>query len=346
VFRASPAEWVSKHIIGTDCSSSACLAAQAAYRLSFVASIFFLIHWIVSTPRNLFLEAHQRVAFNNTGFFWKLVVVAGVAALTFIPGGNSFFATWAWIAMALSVLFLIAQLLVLLEFAYAWSEDWSAREDSKYQKALLACCVVMFLAVVAITGLAFHWFGAAGCSGNQTAIALVLVAGVASVVASIALPRGSIVPACVVALYCVWTVFTAFMGRTDVPGCNTLTSSSSDTLQIVISTVVTVGALLISTLSAATSRQAFAMSELEAVQDAAAAEAENLAHFHGMMFLAAAYISMLVTDWSVLGAAPNVATVSGGGKAAEGAKLGTVGVCFLFYGWSLVAPYVLSGREF
>ena len=92
-----------------------CQGDAAVYRLSFVLSVFFLVFGIFSSAS---LQIHRGVWGLKIGFIFILSFIA-----FFIP--NSFFDNtgFAWIARFGSIIFLLLQILILIDFAYDWGES-------------------------------------------------------------------------------------------------------------------------------------------------------------------------------------------------------------------------------
>lgn len=69
----------------------------------------------------------------------------------------------AWVARVLSGVFLVIQMLLILDFAYAWSDSWVNKEDSRWLAALLASSAACFVGGVTIVGLSYKWRALGGC---------------------------------------------------------------------------------------------------------------------------------------------------------------------------------------
>jgi hypothetical protein len=334
-------EWIAKWAIHNGCTDPGCIGAQSCYRISFAMAVFFAIHWAVSSPWNLCLSPAQKVSFNQIGIFFKLLSLIPLFLVSFaIP--NDFFVVYAWLCLVLSVIFLIGQLLVLLEFSYAWSDDWATREESKYTNGLLVCTVFLFLAGVTFTALSYVYFGSSSsCQTNQAMISITLVCALMYSGLSIVAPRGSILPSTVVYLY---TAYTCFSAMSMVPGgeCNTLGANGTTTL--IVSTVISGISLAYMTVSAGESRSAF---QIEAVEETVEeAEAGSFAFFHVQMLLGSCYLAMLITNWTVVGSDSLATLQSTDYEAPMWAKLGSEFVCILLYVWTLIAPIVCKDRNF
>ena len=102
-------------ILHLDCSEDVCFGIMSVYRIMSVLFFFYLIHAIISSicPESS-LNAQ----------WWGLQItslIIWVIVSFFIP--NIVFQGWAWIALVLGTVFILVQLVLLVEFAHSWSES-------------------------------------------------------------------------------------------------------------------------------------------------------------------------------------------------------------------------------
>ena len=335
-------QWLTKWQIerSGNCTSHECMGVQGIYRVSFALWLFFFIHWLATSPWNLCLEPQQRINFNRQGFFCKLIGLIPLVIVSFaIP--NDFFVFYAWVTLIVSVIFLVGQLIILLEFSYSWSDDWATRDDPKYMKGLLVCTVVLTIVAIVFIGLSYHWFGRAKeCGLQQGIITVTLLSGLISFPLSTFLTHGSVLPSAVVLAYTTYTQFSALSQLP--PGiCNAIGSDSF--ISLIVGTVFSGCALVYASVTAATSRTAFQTEEKdETVEEA---EAATFSFFHVQMMLGSAYLAMLLTNWTILGSS-HMATLQGGSVAPLWAKFASEILCIILYAWTLLAPILCREREF
>jgi hypothetical protein len=94
------------------------------------------------------------------------------------------------VARGASGVFLVVQMIILLDFAYVWNESWTAKSEQRraWLGALLAATLACYAGALTLLGLAFRWFhphGAGDCSLNVFLITLALLLGVAYSVAAL-----------------------------------------------------------------------------------------------------------------------------------------------------------------
>lgn len=327
---------------------ASCVADQIGYRISFSLVVFFLVHMIISSRVNLCMLPQQQVAFNTAHtVFRPLVFIALLVVSFFIP--DNFYVVFAWFCLVLSVLFLIAQLMILLEFAYSMNARWVESEEQRYAIGLAVVTGALFVGSLVTVGFMYHWFGAGPCQTGQGFVSMTLVAAVLYTFLSIMSPSGSILPSGIVFAYTTWTCYSALSTGVAFGACNTIEQGNS-TGQMVIAALITGVSLVYTATSAATSRDAFTLqSETDLIAadgGEEAHEASNFTFFHAMMLLASAYLAMLLSSWSITGASSSALATAGGGAAPMWAKFATELVCILMYTWTLAAPMVCSSREF
>lgn len=340
-------EWIAKWAIDRDgqgCNGSlACVGHQGAYRVSFAAFLFFLAHWLMSTSWNCCLTAGQQIAFNQPVLMWvRALIFAALIFISFVIP-NVFFTYYAWFCVVISCLYLIAQCLILLHFAFEWNESWVSRDDKKFMYGLLICTIALFIGGLVAIGFLFHWFGNdSSCSAGQGVLIVTLVLGVVYTFLSV-VTGGSLLPSAVVFGYTVWMAYSALSSGNPPGICNQL-SSSSDT-QMIIGSVITGVALGVAATNAGTSRDAFSMSSGNSESTEEEQEAKQFSFFHVMMMMSSCYLSMLLTSWAITGS-EGISLNADSGKASMGVKIASEMLCIVLYVWMLIAPKVCGDREF
>jgi len=234
------------------CTSSKCIGFGAAYRVSFTLFIFFAIHALAMLSKS-------GLSFHAGHWFLKTVFLCVVLIIAFIIP-NPLFDVYAIIARFVGGFFLLLQIIILIEFAYAWNNDWMA-DGKEYMKTILACCLVLFGATITLWVFMFDWFNKGGeCHRNLFFIAWTIISCVLVTVISVTnwCKHGALLPSAVVrcvgllrsdpivhltcviccclqvSLYCTYICYSAL--RSDPSSCNDLVSD--DVAQVAISIVI------------------------------------------------------------------------------------------------------------
>jgi hypothetical protein len=203
--------------------TDACSGYQAVYRFSFALfTLFALIFASLFFTRKL----HSTMWLGKITFFLGALVAA-----FFIP--NSFFNGWAEFCRYMSFIFLVVQIVALIDFSHGWNTEWVAKE---YFKQILAVCAALLITSYTLAGYFFKWFAAgASCSTETFFIGFTFALTIAVTILALSpfSPHGALLPSAVVTAYCVFLLYSAL--ASDPTECNSmLTTQSLQTLQLVI----------------------------------------------------------------------------------------------------------------
>ena len=229
-----------------------CKGEDAVYRISFVLALFYGAMALLSLVSE---GAHRG--------YWalKVVVVAGAIAGCFFISSASFSTdAYAWVARIGAGIFLVLQILVLIDFAYTWNEDWVARAyagalteysdapQPKWLYAVLASAFALFGVTVAGVVLLYVYYASCGVGVAFTTIALLCVLSATALSLfrdKIVGVEGAILPVAVVSAYTTYLCWSALSSNPDatcVPGTQTA-------LTIVIGAVIAAISLCWTTFS-------------------------------------------------------------------------------------------------
>ena len=134
----------------------------------------------------------------------------------------------AWVARFGSPLFLLVQMIIVVDMTQAWNDDWVEKgdEDDRWLYGLLAATLGALAGCGALVGLCFHWFAPSDidCSFNLTIISLSLVLVVVLCLTSFhpAVEHASLFPASAVGLYICYLGYSALMSEPRDYACNLL----------------------------------------------------------------------------------------------------------------------------
>ncbi len=125
-----------------DCSHA--VGYLAVYRLCFIVTLFFLLMSLMMI--GVRTSKDPRAGIQNG--FWAikyLVIIGGMIGAFFIPGGE-FGEVWMYFGMIGGFLFILIQLVLIIDFAHSWAEAWVGNYEDTDSKGWLA-------ALMSITGL-------------------------------------------------------------------------------------------------------------------------------------------------------------------------------------------------
>lgn len=320
--------------------SATCFQNTLVYRVSFALAVFFLFHFVTVSDLTCCVDAESRAEFQSrfftvkTALLWLLVIVS-----FWVP--NQFFAGYAWLCMFVSAIFLIIQIVLIVDFSYQWNDDWSERseDNSKWSYYLVAIAVLSYLFGIAMTVVNYIYFVPhEDCNLHAFAVTSIVVAAVVYTMVAIWVPHGSIVPSGVVFAYTAAVAFSAIRNSTD-GRCNTMRSDGESWQMLLLSAVFSGGALAYSVISTGGSRSSLTLRSENELAEENPDEVGHLAgycFFHAIMMAGSMYLAMLATNWEV----------SGSGQATDSSnmtafwvKLSAVWLTIAMYLWTLLAPY-------
>jgi hypothetical protein len=340
--------------------SLACFENTLVYRVSFSLAIFFLLHFLSVSDLTCCIPARARAQLQERFFSFKTLLLFLLLTLTFSVVPNHFFSGYAWLCMGVSAVFLVIQVILLVDFSYQWNEEWSSRAETnpKWQWYLLIVSGGCYAEGLVMVVLSFVYFVPhSDCNFNAFAItAVAVVPGVICTLIAVWVPHGSIVPTGIVFAYTATMEFVTLRGAQDAycntfPGANDPTSIKSLLLSSCFSGMV----LAYSVVSSGGSRTALS---LEDEEDAVQQDADTDGHlagylyFHGIMMMGSMYMAMLVSDWQVSGGvvdgtATTTSMVTQGATTAFWVKHSSIWLTMCAYLWTLLAPYYCcSDRDY
>lgn len=332
---------------------AACAAEMLIYRVSFALTVFFGIHLISVSDLTCCIRSKDLAELQRSFFTVKTVLLVVLFIVTlFIP--NGFFSAYAYVCLVCSGLYLLMNVVFLVDFSYHWSDDWIERADgnSKWMWYLLIIAVGSFVLAIAVVVASFVIFVPhSDCNLNACIITSITVGAFIYFILSIYVPHGSIVPSSIVFLYtsCI-LLFT--LRTTDNEHCNRMATRPSSTtyaiLQTIFTMLLTCFTLLYSVVATGGSGASLNIGQNEDGGAENPDETGHLSHymfFYTIMIFGSMYLAMLGSSWHVSGAGED--GLSKSINLAFWVRLSTVWAAMFVYIWSLVAPYTCcKGRDF
>ncbi|XP_044267261.1 probable serine incorporator isoform X2 [Tribolium madens] len=200
----------------------------AVYRICFILTCFFVLMALMMI--GVKSSRDPRSGIQNG--FWGLkylVVIGGIIGAFFIPEG-SFGDTWMYFGMIGGFLFIVIQLILIVDFAHSWAESWVGNYEETESKgwyfALLAITFLNYALTITGVVLLFVFFTKSdGCDLNKFFISINLILSVVISVVSILpavqekLPRSGLLQSSVVSLYVTYLTWSA-VSNSPESSCN------------------------------------------------------------------------------------------------------------------------------
>eukprot|EP01061_Rhynchopus_euleeides_P033147 TRINITY_DN5533_c0_g1_i1.p1 TRINITY_DN5533_c0_g1~~TRINITY_DN5533_c0_g1_i1.p1 ORF type:complete len:433 (+),score=200.41 TRINITY_DN5533_c0_g1_i1:57-1355(+) len=330
--------------------SSLCTGHQMVFRFSFTLFVFYLIHAMVQIRECCCVSESQKNEF-QAGFFCikMLIFLVLLIACMFIP--NGFFQFYADACVIGSGLFLVLQVVLLIDFIYGWNDSWAEKSEDEprwacYLVSLTSLFYIVGIALIVVMYLEFTQNG--DCNRNGTFITITLVMGVLYSMLSVKMPHGSIFVASTVFLYSCVICFSAIRNG-DGSECNNLAVDNSKgiTWTLVMSSCFVGMSIVWASVSAGTQRQALSLSDNRDDMDEDTIQAKNYLFFHCVMALGSMYMAMILTNWIInpeyAGDGPAIAH----GEYQMWVQISSQWLAILAFVWTLIAPVLCcADRDF
>lgn len=359
------------------CCSDVCSGVFAVYRFSFALCLFFAFILICTV-------GSTKVGAKVHRGFWFLkafTLLALVITTLFIK--NDAMEAYREVARYLSFIFLLLQILLLIDFGYSWNETWLRYDEAcesescwGWRAAIIGSSASLYILSLVIWVLLYMNFGHDGCPAQQALISVTLVLTVALTIVSCTkiAPHGTLLTSAVVTAYCSYLCYSALASHPD-QSCNPLIANNSNSWSDMLVGLLVAAVSMAGTAWSATGSKSALIGEKQGTDltvtledgtgkdsaEAAASDdeevgAESWWYYHLMMVACSMYLAMLVTDWSAQPATVNGVPVTPADVShnAYSTSLGTFWVkvvsqwfALAIYAWTLLAPYMLrEHRDF
>lgn len=327
---------------------NACYGDQLIYRTQFSALMVFLFLLV------LCVSGCSRHAAKDCPAGKFLCLFLLILVLFFVP--NDMFSAFGSVAGFLSAIYLVAQTILLMDFAYYWNEAWHSKAQAAmaslnnrgYRMWLIAIVVAAAFWFVLAAIECIILFTAFSAGGRIPLILVTYFAGIVLLGVSITewCQHGALLTSCVVLAYMMWLVYEALsMLKVEDGGNPDLLPRWVGLFVCAVSLTSFAYSVSFGTRAPASPGPS-ALAEQGAAGVAAAAEAhdENGEDIPEGLDTSDFTVQCLVHA----AAAIYIASVLAPSRsmATFGARTASIALSLLLYGWTLVAPMVLTNRAF
>lgn len=383
---------------------------KAVYRVCFGMGLCFLFFSLLMiSVKN---SRDPRAAIHNGFWFFKIAAIIAVTVGAFYIPEGSFTRTWFIVGSCGAFVFIVIQLVLLVDFAHSWNEAWVDKMEKGNSKAwyaaLFAVTVLCYILSLVCVILFFIFYTQPNaCAVNKFFISFNMILCIAVSVISIlpkvqeAQPRSGLLQSSLITLYTMYLTWSAMTNEPDRE-CNpsllsmfqhiaapTLAPKESLSDAVIITTeepapsapylqwwdaqsivglAIFVLCILYSSIRSSSTSQVnkltLGSNDTVILEESPAGTPEvvmegdgprrvednerdavqySYSFFHFMLFLASLYIMMTLTNWYSPDADYNTMTSK---WPSVWVKISSSWVCLGLYAWTLIAPMVLTGREF
>jgi hypothetical protein len=319
-----------------------CQAFNAMYRISFTLFVFYLFLGVLSSPVCGCISDEFRLRVQTDFWLVKCIAFIVLLVLPFL-WNNHFYAVYAWIASVGSGVFILLQIIILVDFAYGWNDAWLEKAEKTWKLGLLCFLVLFYVVAISIMILMIVWYSTCGYG-----IALIVVTVVYSFflsVLTLVVKHASLFPTSVVVVYCSWTCISALMsGMSNDPQCSRLPSSNTE-WSVYVQGVIAALVLGWTTISSGNKGRVFSTGDAEeSSTEETTASSFTFSHF--VLMLASFYMAMLLSNWELTFISGSSSAGVDNGKTSMWIKIGSQWATLILYTWTILAPTLCKDRAF
>ncbi|DBA86260.1 hypothetical protein WJX77_011720 [Trebouxia sp. C0004] len=324
---------------------NSCAGKGAVLRISFGNFLFFALHFILLIRVRRTTQARRLI---HTGFWpLKFCLWIFLLGICFVMP-NSAMSGYGQFARVLAGIWLLFQIIILLDFIYDVNEWLLKKANMGF--VLVIGTFISYCGAIAIIGAIYKfWAPHPSCGLNIFFITFTLVLALIFTLISVSpwrLETAGLLTSGVVFLYCAWICWSALASEPDDARC-TYQGSRGTTAEKAIAFILGIAAVCYSVITTCVESRAMDL-EAQRVEDS-----ELLPYrpefFHAIFGLASAYLCMLYISWNL----DTLPSLSGDGKfqvdlgwIAVWVKMASQWCCVVLYIWTLLAPRILRNRDF
>ncbi|CAB1322065.1 unnamed protein product [Coregonus sp. 'balchen'] len=357
---------------GENCSTL--VGYSAVYKVCFGMACFFFFFCIFTLRVNS--ATGCRAAIHNG--FWFLKFIALLACCVggfFLPQQDTFLEVWRYVGAVGGFIFLLIQLMLLVEFAHRWNTNWSSGVNNNrlWYGALAMVTLVLFsVAVGAVVFMALFYTHSQACLLNKVFLGvngslclIVTLLAISPFIQRIQ-PKSGLLQPGVISVYVMYLTFSAFSSKPkemlEVNGVNTTVcvfpfNSGSESDKRIVSIRARCcfcfgddKSILLYYCNTSRKRQCsydYDEEKTAGGQNVLYDEREktiySYAYFHFVFFLGSLYVMMTVTNWFHY-ENHKIDKLLDGNWSVFWIKMASCWVCLILYMWTLVAPMVCPKR--
>ncbi|XP_067645804.1 serine incorporator 3-like isoform X3 [Eurosta solidaginis] len=355
------------------------LGYMAVYRLCFGLACFFTLMALIMLGVKSSRDPRSHIQNEFWGLKFLICFGAAIGAI-FIPDG-SFGPAMMWVGLIGGLAFILVQLVIIVDFAHSVAENWieNAENNRGYFYALVGVTLTSYaLSLVGISLLYIYFTHSGGCGLNKFFISfnlvLCFVISILSVMPAVQdrLPHSGLLQSSLVTIYTVYLTWSAVANNPE-KDCNPVmygmingvaagnatlpppTHSSKVTFDTtnIIGLIVWLFCILYNCISSAVEvskinndgerRDAEAGAEKGVIDNETEGVTYSWSMFHIVFVCASLYVMMTLTNWYK----PNSdIELFNANAASMWIKIISSWLGITIYGWSLVAPIILTNRDF
>lgn len=213
---------------------------KSVYRMCFAMTCFFFLFCIIMI--RVRSSKDPRAAFQNGFWFFKFLILVGITVGAFFIPDGTFHDVWFYFGSVGSFIFILIQLILLIDFAYSWNKAWvenAERGNKCWFAGLLSFTGLHYaLAIAAVVLFYIYYTKADDCTEHKVFISINLILCITVSIVSIlpkiqeVQPYSGLLQASLISLYTMyvtWSAMTNNPNRNCNPSLLSLVSNVSTT---------------------------------------------------------------------------------------------------------------------
>ncbi|KAB5517866.1 hypothetical protein PHYPO_G00172140 [Pangasianodon hypophthalmus] len=365
---------------------------KSVYRMCFALACFFLLFSIIMI--RVRTSKDPRASIQNGFWFFKFLILVGITVGAFYIPDGTFNTVWYYFGAVGSFIFILMQLILLVDFAHTWNQSWLENAENGNSKcwyaALLSFTFIHYACAFAAMVLFYVYYTQPDdCTEHKVFISLnfifCVIVSVVSILPKVqeAQPASGLLQSSLISLYTMYLTWSA-MSNNPNRKCNpsllqlvtnnpTTTAAPAPTIppgqvqwwdaQGIVGLVIFLFCTLYASIRSSNNSQVNKLMQTEERQELAldkdaevgedgvrrAVDNEedgvsySYSFFHFCLILASLYIMMTLTNWYQ----PDTDYKSmKSTMPAVWVKISSSWLALALYLWTLVAPLILTNRDF
>lgn len=324
-----------------------CKSNSAVLRISCALTCTFAFHILVTL-------LHQK-AYDSYWSFKFSFYVAMIIGFFWIDGSHFGTDGYAWYARIMAFIFIILQQTLLIDMAYTWNEkltDYALKEKEEYGTnywliLLFTLTIIFYAGTIIVIALLYLNFDQ--CDVSTLIISLTLVSIVILSVVQLFSEYGSILVSSIISLYASYICYSAITLNPN-ESCNPTLDTGYQTLSSAIGISIALLSLWWTVYNTVYKIEQFSLGNTESKDGEAILKNSEvkplLLQVSFVFVLVASYYAMSLTNWATLQSGNKDMSNPNSGTASMWMQASAQWIAVALYFWTLVAPYILTNRDF
>ncbi|CAG5130432.1 unnamed protein product, partial [Candidula unifasciata] len=199
----------------------------AVYRVCFAMAMFFLLFCVIMIKVNSSKDPRSKI--QNGFWFFKVLIMVGICVGAFFIPGGTFGHVWMVFGMIGGFLFILIQLVLLVDFAHGWAESWVEKyeetESKCYYVGLLFFTFFFYAVCLTAVVLFYIYYASGDCTLHKFFVSFNLILCVLMSVVAILpkiqefQPRSGLLQSSIISAYVIYLTWSAMTNNPD-KSCN------------------------------------------------------------------------------------------------------------------------------